>query len=124
MPAALGRPLTVREVHALWKRRSAGETVSALAREVGCTTSNLRLRWKKAGIDIHSHRVPRTNQHPRWNLSHKIWSLRTKGVPFEAIAFQLGEQDPTSLRTLNRLQMRLRRYCERVGIPYPKQHGE
>jgi len=124
MPTSLGRPLTVREVHALWKRRAAGETVSSLARELGCTTSNLRLRWKKAGIDIRDHRVPRTNQHPQWNLSYTIWTLRTAGVPFEAIADQLGEEDPTSLRTLNRLQMRLRRYCVRVGIPYPKQHGE
>ena len=123
MPDALGRPLTVREVHALWKRRAAGETVSSLAREVGCTTSNLRLRWKKAGIDIHKHRVPRSNQHPRWNQCYTVWTLRSAGVPFEAIAAQLGEDDPTSLRTLNRLQMRLRRYCARVGIPYPKQHG-
>lgn len=124
MPVKLGRPLTVREVHALWKRRAAGETVSSLAREVGCTTSNLRLRWKKAGIDIHNHSVARSNQHPKWTLTHKVWSLRTRGVPFEVIAAQLGEPDPTSLKTLNRIQMRLRRYCERVGIPYPKQHGE
>ena len=124
MPKTLGRPMTVREIHALWKRRAAGETVSSLAREVGCTTSNLRLRWKKAGIDIRNHSVPRSNQHPKWNQCYKIWTLRSKGVSFEDIAVQLEEGDPTSLRTLNRLQMRLRRYCARVGIPYPKQHGE
>ena len=119
MPKNMGRAMTVREVHELWARRQAGETVTALARELGCTNSNLRLRWKKVGIDVASHDIPRGLQRPEITRGSRIWSLRQMGKSYAEIAVALEEEEPTSFRTLNRLQMRLRRFCERAGVPMP-----
>ena len=121
VPKKLGRSMTVREVHETWQRRLRGETVSSLARELGCTTSNLRLRWKKVGIDINAHSF---GTHPTKRHSPagctKIWSLRQRGIAYAEIARVLGEDDPESFKTLNRLQMRLRRFCRKNCIKMPE----
>lgn len=121
VPKKLGRSMTVREVHETWQRRLRGETVSSLARELGCTTSNLRLRWKKVGIDIKAHGY---GLHPTRRSSPvgctRIWSMRQRGMAYAEIARELGESEPDSFKTLNRLQMRLRRFCKKNGIKLPE----
>ena len=46
--------------------------------------------------------------------------MRQRGVAYAEIARELGEREPDSFKTLNRLQMRLRRFCKKNGIKLPE----
>jgi len=83
---------------------AAGHTQRQVAGMLGCSESSL------------SHRLRRTRESD--TLGPRIYAMRMDGMEFPAIADALGqERSPTTTR---RLYMRLVRYCERVGVAYPR----
>jgi len=101
-----GKSWSEDHVTAIRVRLNQGETQAHIARELGCTPSNLSKRLKAADDPI----------------GKRVYTLRCEGLAFDDIAHDLGlEPNSTSTR---RLYMRLVRYCERVGVEYPKVERE
>lgn len=107
--------LTTGLLRALWLRRQAGETTGTLAAEIQREGQVLRQYWRRLGF--YSSSVIRQAQAQK-NGVVLIYTLRAKGVSFNAIAAALGLL-PTP-RTVRMLHNRLARYCSRIGVPLPR----
>ena len=111
----MDRPLTVRELRALFARRQKGERTADLAAEVGMSVNNLGKRWRRVGCCAEKvHRAANNQQ----THASKVYALRKQGKNWRQVveAFGLDPDDDANTRLL---YMRLVRYCKRVGCPVP-----
>jgi len=111
----MDRPLTVRELRALFARRQKGERTADLAAEVGMSVNNLGKRWRRVGC--HAEKVQRVTNN-RQTHSSKVYAMRAKGFAWRQVVEAFG-MDPDDAANTRLLYMRLVRYCKRVGCPVP-----
>lgn len=97
-----GHSWTEEEIANVQALLAAGQTQRQVAAALGCTASNINKRLRALNDTV----------------GPRIYEMRKAGEEFPAIAEALGlEPSPASTR---RLYMRLVRYCERIGEPYPR----
>ena len=110
-----GKPWTTHRLQRVWEQLRSGMDIKTVARQQGCTINNIHKRLRMNGYDpAESHRADSS----RDMQLERIYSMRKQGKEFSEIAHVLGmEPGPTSTRCL---YMRLIRYCERIGVDYPR----
>lgn len=103
------------EINDAWRRVSVlNETVASVAARMGVSDDALRHVFSKNGLHIRDHR---TGSVPKVTENQRIYAMRAAGMAYKDIGVALGYPDDD--RTMGRIHMRLRRYCERAKIPVP-----
>lgn len=114
-PGEHGPAWTRKKFDTVWKRYESGVPASELAKEHGCTTSNIYKRLRKVGYS--PDKVARKLRRLEVQAS-KIYTLRKQGRSFDEVAVELGMEP--SAATTRKLYMRLVRYCKSAGVVYPR----
>ena len=109
-----GQSWTTKRAERVWKKLRNGMCVKTLAAEEGCGVRNIHRRLKVAGYSSESARREESREELQ---AGKIYADRKGGKEFTEIAEELG-MEPTKMN-VRKLYMRLVRYCERAGVPYP-----
>jgi len=110
-----GPAWTRKKFDAVWKKYQSGVPATELAKEHGCTTSNIYRRLRKVGYS--PDKLARKLQRLETQGS-RIYTLRKQGKSFDEVAVEL-ELEP-SPATTRKLYMRLVRYCKSAGVIYPR----
>ena len=105
---------TTKRAERVWKKLRNGMCVKTLAAEEGCGVRNIHRRLKVAGYSADSARREESREELQ---TGKIYADRKAGKEFMEIAVELG-MEPTKMN-VRKVYMRLVRYCERAGVPYP-----
>jgi len=113
---APGKPWTMKRLERVWEQLRSGVDVRTIAAQQNCSVNNIHKRLRLNGYDpAQAHRADSS----RDMQLERIYSMRMEGKEFGEIAEALGM--PADANSTRCLYMRLVRYCERIGVTYPKQ---
>lgn len=110
-----GPAWTRKKFDAVWKKYESGVPATELAKEHGCTVSNIYKRLRKVG---YSPKSVIRKQRRLGVQATKIYTLRKQGKSFDEVAVDLGMVPGAA--TTRKLYMRLVRYCKSAGVIYPR----
>jgi len=107
---------TVREMQDAKKRITSGETLSSVATRLKVAPQRLYRALLKSGFNPTPY-LKRPKRKTRESEDMRIFNMRKTGLTYAQIAANLGW--PTSLSGQRRVGRRIKRYCDKVGIPIP-----